>query len=91
MHSRPTELGARHTVNIEPESQAALARQAAAQGIGIEIYAARLLEQAVHERDEAFAPQPPETMLREMAQLSLKIPSLPDEAFSRESLYGEHD
>jgi plasmid stability protein len=35
------------TVNIRPEVEAALARQAAAHGRGIEAYAASLLEEAV--------------------------------------------
>jgi hypothetical protein len=36
------------TVDITPEVQAELARQAAAQGRAVEAYAARLLEEAVH-------------------------------------------
>ena len=36
------------TVDIRPEIQAELARQAAAYGRAIEAYAARLLEEAVH-------------------------------------------
>jgi hypothetical protein len=32
-----------------------------------------------------------ENTLREMGQFSHKIPSLPDEAFTRESLYQGHD
>jgi hypothetical protein len=32
-----------------------------------------------------------QTTLREMAQFSHRIPSLPDEAFTRESLYRDHD
>jgi hypothetical protein len=97
------------TVDIKPESQAELARQAAAQGIGVELYAAHLLEQAAHVPEELgsqaepppralpafveepYDPQPLEVFLREMAQFSHKIPSLPDEAFSRASLYGEDD
>jgi hypothetical protein len=97
------------TVDITPQSQAELARQAAAEGIGVELYAAHLLEQAAHapeERgsqtepprnelpaftEEPYDPQPLETTLHEMAQFFHKIPSLPDEAFSRESFYREHD
>jgi hypothetical protein len=41
--------------------------------------------------EEPYDPQPLETTLREMAQFSHKIPSLPDEAFSRASFYGEDD
>jgi hypothetical protein len=36
------------TVDITPEAQAELARQAAAQGRAVEAYAASLLEDAVH-------------------------------------------
>ena len=36
------------TVDVKPEVQAELARQAAAQGRAIEAYAASLLEEAVH-------------------------------------------
>jgi hypothetical protein len=36
------------TLDIAPEVQAELARQAAAQGRGLEAHAARLLEEAVH-------------------------------------------
>jgi hypothetical protein len=32
-----------------------------------------------------------ENTLREMAQFSHKIPALPDAAFTRESLYQDHD
>jgi hypothetical protein len=36
------------TVDIRPEVQAELARQAAARGLGVGVYAASLLEEAVH-------------------------------------------
>ena len=76
------------TIDIRPEVQAELARQAAAQGRAIEAYAASLLEEAAHlpagasrlDRDRL------ENTLREMGQFSHKIPALPDEAFTRESL-----
>ena len=81
------------TVDIKPETQAELARQAAAHGRALEAHAATLLEDAVHlptgpsqlNRDRL------ENTLREMAQFSHKIPALPDEAFSRENLYQDHD
>ncbi len=81
------------TINLAPELQAELARQAATHGRAIETYAASLLEYAVHlpagtsrlDRDRL------ENTLREMAQFSHKIPALPDEAFSRENLYQDHD
>ena len=81
------------TVDIKPEIQAELARQAAAQGRALEAHAATLLEDAV--RLPAGASRLNrhrlEITLREMAQFSDKIRALPDEAFSRESLYQDHD
>jgi plasmid stability protein len=81
------------TVNITPEVQAELARQAAAHGRAIEAHAASLLEEAAHLPVGAgrLSQDRLENTLREMAQFSHKIPSLPDEAFTRESLYQDHD
>ena len=81
------------TVDIRPEVQADLARQAAAQGRAVEAYAASLLEEAAHLPAGAnrLSQDRLEETLREMAQFSNKIPSLPDEAFARESLYRDHD
>ena len=81
------------TVDIRPEVQAELARQAAAQGRAIEAYAASLLEEAAHlpAGTSRLNQDRLENTLREMAQFSHKIPALPDEAFTRESLYQDHD
>jgi hypothetical protein len=81
------------TVDIRPEVQAELARQAAAEGRAIEAYAASLLEEAVHLPAGASRLNQDrlENTLREMAQFSHKIPALPDEAFTRETLYQNHD
>lgn len=79
------------TVDIRPEVQAELARQAAAHGRAVEAYAASLLEEAVHLPASRLDQDRLENTLREMAQFSHKIPALPDEAFTRESLYRDHD
>jgi hypothetical protein len=81
------------TLDITPEVQAELARQAAAQGRALEAYAARLLEEAAHVQAGAYRLNQDrlETTFREMAQFSHKIPALPDEAFTRASLYHDHD
>jgi hypothetical protein len=81
------------TVDIRPEVQAELARQAAAQGRAVEVYAAGLLEEAAHHPAGVgkLSPDRLENTLREMSQFSHKIPELPDEAFTRESLYRDHD
>ncbi|MGB7589874.1 MAG: hypothetical protein WCD04_01225 [Terriglobia bacterium] len=39
----------------------------------------------------AFSQDQLDTTLRALAQFSHKVPLLPDEAFSRESLYGDQD
>jgi hypothetical protein len=80
-------------IEIKPEVQAELSRQAAAHGVDIVAYAASLLEEA------AQLPSPGKRLnqgeldetLRELSQFSQKIPLLPEEAFSRENLYRDHD
>jgi len=81
------------TLDIKSEVQVELARQAAAHGSGLESYAASLLEEAAHVPADAkrLSQDQLENTLREMGQFSHKIPSLPDDAFTRESLYQDHD
>ena len=82
------------TVEIKPEVQAELATQAAARGMDVPAFAAAILEQAAQQAPleaknrslEEF-----EKTLDRIAQFSHKIPVLPDEAFSRENLYQDHD
>ena len=80
-------------VDIKPEVQEELSRQAAAHGVDIGAYAASLLEEAAHvpARSKTLSQSQLEHTLQELAQFSRKIPLLPDEAFSRESLYRDHD
>ncbi len=81
------------SVDLSPETRAELGRQAAAHGLDIGQYAASLLEEAAH------VPAVPGTLstarfdrtLRELGQFSGKIPLLPDDALTRESLYRDHD
>lgn len=80
------------TVELGPEVLAELSRRAAEHGSSADAYAASLIEDALR------VPSPNwlrggrlENALREMAQYSHKIPSLPDSAFTRESIYQEHD
>ena len=80
-------------VDIRPEVQAERSRQAAAHGVDIGAYAASLLEEAAHvpSGSKTISQSELDNTLQELAQFSQKIPSLPDEAFSRESLYRDHD
>jgi hypothetical protein len=81
------------TVAITPQVQAELERQAAALGGDVEALASSLLESAVHLPGSGAKPSADrlDDVLREIAQYSHKIPLLPDEAFSRESIYQDHD
>jgi hypothetical protein len=80
-------------VNIKPEVQEELSRQAAAHGVDVSAYAASLLEEAAHVPggSKKLSQDQLDKTLQEIAQFSQKIPVLPDEAFSRESLYRDHD
>jgi len=81
-------------IDIKPEVQAELDRQAAAQGVDIGAYAANLLEAAAAQRpagSKKLSREQLDKTLQDLAQFSHKIPLLPDEAFSRESLYRDHD
>ncbi|HWB86430.1 MAG TPA: hypothetical protein VG675_19970 [Bryobacteraceae bacterium] len=81
------------TINIKPEAEAELTRQATAHGVQPEDYAAALLEEAVHTSVSAktLTEDQLDHTLRELARFSHKIPLLPDEAFTREGLYRDHD
>ena len=80
-------------VEIRPETQAELPRQAAARGVEAGAYAARLLEEAAQSpaRTLSLDSDQLESALHDFAQFSRKIPSLADEALSRASLYRDHD
>jgi len=75
-------------IDVKPEVQAELSRQAAAHDVDIGTYAASLLEEAAHfpAGSKTLSQSQLDTTLRELAQFSHKIPLLPDEAFPRESL-----
>lgn len=82
------------TINMKPEAEAELMRLAVVHGLGVEAYAASLLEDAVHvgaSPNKVSTAVQLDRTLRELARFSSKIPPLPDEAFSRESLYRDHD
>jgi hypothetical protein len=80
-------------IEIKPEVQAELTRQAAARGVDVGAYAATLLEDAARNPSESksLSRGQLDKTLEELAQFSHKIPLLPDEAISRESLYRDHD
>ena len=80
-------------ITIKPEAQAELTRQAIAHGVPPEDYAAALLEEAVHAggTPRMLTSDQLDRTLQDLARFSDKIPLLPDEAFTREGLYQDHD
>ena len=81
------------TVDIAPELQAELERWAKDCGSSVDAYTASLLEQVLQlpAHHLGLKEDQIEITFREMAQFSHKIPALPDSAFTRESLYRNHD
>jgi hypothetical protein len=82
------------TIKIRPELEAELSRQADVRGMDVPAYAASLLEEAAqspHSEVRGLSVEEFEKTLDRIAQFSHKIPVLSDEAFSRESLYQDHD
>ena len=86
-------LGMQITLEIPDE----LAAQAESRGMTPEVYVRGLIEAAAESRPLPL-PLPrhrpridTETFLRNMAKYSEKIPQLPDEAFTRASIYQDHD
>lgn len=80
-------------INMKPDAEEELTRQATAHGVQPEDHAAALLEEAVHLSAWAKTPTKDQLdrTLQELAQFSHKIPLLPDGAFTREGLYQDHD
>ena len=83
------------TLNIElaPEVEARLAVQAQAQGVDLPTYASVVLEQAASRQvsPKSASLSEFEAALNRLAAHSDNFPLLPDEAFTRESMYRDHD
>jgi hypothetical protein len=81
------------TVTIPDE----FAAQVQARGMNPESYVESLIEDAARTAATTSVPVRPkdkmdmETFLQKMAAFSDRIPQLPDEAFTRESFYADHD
>ena len=79
------------TANIPDE----LAAQVEARGLSAESFVQSLIDGAAYAAPKAFPAARPKLDLEEffqkMAAFSDKIPQLPDEAFTRESFYQDHD
>jgi hypothetical protein len=79
------------TVTIPDE----IAMQVQARGLTPESYVESLIDNAAHVSPKPVLLAKPrmnmEEFLQKMAEFSDKIPRLPDEAFTRESFYQDHD
>jgi len=79
------------TVTIPDE----FAAQAQVRGLTPESYVERLIDDVAHVSPKPLPPAKPkmdmESFFQAMAAYSDKIPQLPDEAFTRESFYQDHD
>ena len=87
-------------IQLQPEVEARYAAEAQARGLALDRYIAEKLEKsepavAGPTSQEEVSPTARladlEQFFEEMARFSDKIPLLPDEAFTRESLYQDHD
>jgi hypothetical protein len=80
-------------VQLSPEKEARLTTEAVLRGIAPEQYAGELLDEALtphSARAGALSSQEFHAMLRELAEGSETLPTLPTSAFSRESIYEDH-
>ena len=81
-------------IELRPEVEARLAAEAQGRGVEMGAYVESLLEQAVATRTVSprqRTRKEMEAFFEAMAANSEKIPQLPDEAFTRESFYQDHD
>jgi chaperonin GroEL (HSP60 family) len=77
------------TINIRPEVEAELARQAAAQGRAIEAYAASLLEDAAHVPPQQLARRTGQDLIDASAKVrGLLTDEEVDTLFSRKASFG---
>lgn len=83
-----------HQIELRPDIEARIQAQAHAEGVAPDSYIRNLVENAV--RPTAIAPRRTgardmKAFFKAMTANSDKMPQLPDEAFTRESFYQDHD
>ena len=80
-------------VELNPEMERQLAAEALARGVALELYAQRLLQEAIASRSKGHARASQEefgAFLDALASKAPNVPQLRTETFSREMIYGEH-
>jgi len=75
-------------IELSPEIEASLSAQAAAQGISLQDYLRRMLEEQVPSGRKPMAPAERAALWRQSTAGLPRTPPLSDEAVSRENLYG---
>lgn len=82
-------------IELKPEIEARLVADAQAEGVEPSVYAGSMIERVYVRVNGARRPsRKPEEVrawLDSLTQFSDKIPQLPDEAFTRESFYQDHE
>jgi len=79
-------------LELKPDVEANLAAQARARGVPLDVYLQGVIEDLA--RTDAARPaslQEIESTLDALAELGKDLPHLPSSAFSRESIYQDHD
>jgi hypothetical protein len=80
-------------VELNPEMERQLAAEALARGIALELYAQRLLQEAIAARSKGHARASQEEFRAFLDALASKAPNVPQlrtETFSHDMIYGEH-
>jgi hypothetical protein len=80
-------------VELNSEMERQLAAEALARGIALEVYAQRLLQEAIVSRSKGRPRASQEefrAFLDALASKAPNVPQLQSETFSREMIYGEH-
>lgn len=80
-------------VELSAEMEKQLAAEALARGIALEMYAQRLLQEAIASRSNGRTRASQEEFRAFLDALASKAPNVPQlrsETFSREMIYGEH-
>lgn len=80
-------------VELSAEMERQLAAEASARGIALEMYAQRLLQEAIAPRSKGRNRASQEefrVFLDALASKAPNVPKLRSETFSREMIYGEH-
>jgi len=80
------------SLEVEPEVASKIEARARKRGVSVDVYLRELIEAELPATEQAngLTPQDKVNLLREWAAShSLDTPILPDEAISRESIYGE--